>query len=148
MIRVFSAGIVLLLLPLFQTASAQQSKVRRAIADSIVHELRLQSRFERFALSETFPDQEVRATVLATRDLAATYLREESFEPAVSELYAANFSTDELRELLQFYRTPAGKHLTQIKELLDRRIGLILEKELAPHVDELPAIRRKYGGTP
>ena len=88
------------------------------------------------------------ATVLAMRDLAATYRDEELFTPAVSELYAVNFSADELRELLQFYRTPVGKHLMQAKELLDRRIGLAIEKTLVPHVGELPAIRREYGTTP
>lgn len=66
------------------------------------------------------------AAAEAMRAAIEKSLPQELWEPAFTDLYAKQFSTDELASMLSFYETPVGKRLLASQEILNSegaRIG-------------------------
>lgn len=61
------------------------------------------------------------------------------------EIYAARFTTEEIRQLLTFYKTPVGRKAARMLPEISGEVG----KKLGPiMMQRLPAAMKKHGLTP
>ena len=77
---------------------------------------------------------------------ARKYIPWEAMEPQITEVYAQTFTTDELRDMITFYRTPTGrKTLEKMPELMQKgmEIGQALAMEHQEELQEMIKARRE-----
>jgi hypothetical protein len=72
------------------------------------------------------------------------YMSFDAMKAELVELYAKEFSEDELRELIKFYESPIGQKLADKQSLLTARGAMIGQRQVQQHLPELQnAIRER-----
>lgn len=75
------------------------------------------------------------------RDVLDAYVRKylawDKLRDEMTALYMKAFTEAEIRELINFYNTPAGRKLLKQGPLLSQAITLYVQKQLFDHSDEL-----------
>ena len=71
------------------------------------------------------------------RDFLARYVNWDALKDGYADVYAAAFSEEELREMTDFYRTPAGQKLARATPQLSRQVAELGERAMRAHAAEL-----------
>ncbi|MBS7566189.1 DUF2059 domain-containing protein [Mucilaginibacter sp. Bleaf8] len=71
------------------------------------------------------------------------YMSYSALKPDLAKLYAQEFSEPELKQITQFYLTPAGKKMTQKMALLQQKGMQIGQQKMQAHLPEFQAQLKK-----
>jgi hypothetical protein len=159
MTRLFSIGAAVIALVFARFAAAQTAKPappapaspaptaaplsapqRAAVADLFVA-LKLQQ--EVLSLPESMIDGEISRNpgMAPFRDLMVAWLKKymtwPAMEPQLTQLYASNFTEEELKAMAAFYRSPAGQKASQKMPEMMQRTAMIGAQLSQPHTEEL-----------
>lgn len=68
------------------------------------------------------------------------YMSWESIKDELADLYAGEFTEDELHQLTKFYRTEVGKKMAGLTPTLIAKAGAIGQQKVESHVSELQSL--------
>lgn len=71
------------------------------------------------------------------------YMSYSALKPDLAKLYAQEFTEPELKQITQFYLTPAGKKMTQKMALLQQKGMQIGQQKMQAHLPEFQAQLKK-----
>ncbi len=66
-----------------------------------------------------------------------------ALKPKISKIYAANYTTDELKKLDEFYKTPIGQKVLKLQPKIGLQIQRLSLEEISKHSDELNNLIKK-----
>jgi hypothetical protein len=161
MTRLFSIGTAIIALALAAFAAAQNSAKpappapaskpaptaaplsapqRAAVAD-LFAALKLQQEVQ--SMPESMIDGEIARNpgMAPFRDLMVAWLKKymtwPAMEPQLTQLYASNFTEEELKTMAAFYRSPAGQKAVQKMPEMMQRTAMLGAQLSQPHSEEL-----------
>ena len=70
-------------------------------------------------------------------DFFNKYLTWDKLKGDMAKLYATTFTTDELKKLNAFYKTPLGQKTIKVMPKLAQQSAILWQKRVASHMDEL-----------
>jgi hypothetical protein len=122
------------------TAAPLSAPQRAAVAD-LFSALKLQQEVQ--TMPESMIDGEIARNpgMAPFRDLMVAWLKKymtwPAMEPQLTQLYASNFTEEELKTMAAFYRSPAGQKAVQKMPEMMQRTAMIGAQLSQPHSEEL-----------
>ncbi len=122
------------------TAAPLSAPQRAAVAD-LFAALKLQQEVQ--SMPESMIDGEIARNpgMAPFRDLMVAWLKKymtwPAMEPQLTQLYASNFTEEELKSMAAFYRSPAGQKAVQKMPEMMQRTAMIGAQLSQPHSEEL-----------
>jgi len=149
MTRLFPIGTAVIALALASFAAAQNpaptaaplSAPQRAAVADLFAALKLQQEVQ--TMPESMIDGEIARNpgMSPFRDLMVAWLKKymtwPAMEPQLTQLYASNFTEEELKTMAAFYRSPAGQKAVQKMPEMMQRTAMIGAQLSQPHSEEL-----------
>jgi uncharacterized protein len=122
------------------TAAPLSAPQRAAVAD-LFAALKLQQEVQ--SMPESMIDGEIARNpgMAPFRDLMVAWLKKymtwPAMEPQLMQLYASNFTEEELKSMAAFYRSPAGQKAVQKMPEMMQRTAMLGAQLSQPHSEEL-----------
>jgi hypothetical protein len=122
------------------TAAPLSASQRAAVAD-LFAALKLQQEVQ--SMPESMIDGEIARNpgMAPFRDLMVAWLKKymtwPAMEPQLTQLYASNFTEEELKTMAAFYRSPAGQKAVQKMPEMMQRTAMLGAQLSQPHSEEL-----------
>jgi len=123
------------------TAAAALSASQRAAVADLFAALKLQQEVQ--SMPDSMIDGEIARNpgMAPFRDLMVAWLKKymtwPAMEPQLTQLYASNFTEEELKSMAAFYRSPAGQKAVQKMPEMMQRTAMIGAQLSQPHAEEL-----------
>ncbi len=145
---------ILLVAALFVPASVAAEHDKRALADELLTVMRSEKLIDQVMQQVSASTQQQMSAMNVPPEMKAaseqmnkelmTYLRQTldwtKLKPQFVDMYADVFSEDELRQVLVFYKSPAGQaFLDKTPQLMQRSVTMMqgLMADVMPHIQEI-----------
>lgn len=138
-IRMFA---VLLLVLLSAPLPAQQTSTdssHTAAAAELVEVLELEAAYEHELVEPPLAAADPRAgeAYEMVLEMIEEFMPWSALEPEYVSVYKAAYSEREIRDLIEFYRTPLGRKVVSSQPRITRELKVAANRVMMPHMDEI-----------